>query len=436
MIMQRTIREPVSVEGLSLHTGNPVRIVIKPAEADSGYVFKRVDLPDEPTVQVSVDNVRQTERATTIGEGNVKVHTVEHVLAALSGCGVDNALIELNANEPPIGDGSGMFLVNEILKVGTVEQDKAVSFFELREPVWVEGEDGAYIAAWPDQNFSISCTHVSHTGLFTQYFSWKYDIKSFVTEIAPARTFVFYEELVPLIEKGLIKGGSLDNAIVIRGEAVYSQQPLRFENEFVRHKIFDMIGDFALFPKRLKARVVAARPSHFLNVKFIREIQKAYKNYLSHLMPVENIPVGEGALDINEVMKILPHRYPFLMLDRVLGFQDDVKAIGQKAVTMNEAYFQGHFPGHPIMPGVLQIEAMAQLASILLLRKAGNAGKLGYFMSADKVKFRKPVMPGDTLIIEVEMTKARGKIGKAFGKCYVNKETVCEGELLFALVDG
>ncbi|WP_244946104.1 UDP-3-O-acyl-N-acetylglucosamine deacetylase [Methylacidiphilum kamchatkense] len=288
--MQRTIREPVSVEGLSLHTGNPVRIVIKPADADSGYVFKRVDLPDEPTVQVSVDNVKQTERATTIGEGNVKVHTVEHVLAALRGCGVDNALIELNANEPPIGDGSGMFLVNEILKVGTVEQDKPVSFFELREPVWVEGEDGAYIAAWPDQNFSISCTHVSHTGLFTQYFSWKYDIKSFVTDIAPARTFVFYEELVPLIEKGLIKGGSLDNAIVIRGGTIYSQQPLRFENEFVRHKIFDMIGDFALFPKRLKARIVAARPSHFLNVKFIREIQKAYKNYLSHLMPLKIYP--------------------------------------------------------------------------------------------------------------------------------------------------
>ncbi|WP_178086839.1 bifunctional UDP-3-O-[3-hydroxymyristoyl] N-acetylglucosamine deacetylase/3-hydroxyacyl-ACP dehydratase [Methylacidimicrobium tartarophylax] len=435
MIRQKTLRESVRIEGNSLHTGQPVSLVLRPAESDTGYLFKRVDLPDEPTVAARIDHVRQTERATTLGEGNVKIHTVEHVLASLRGSGVDNALIELNANEPPIGDGSGKIYVEAIARAGLVEQDRPVSFFELRDPLCVQGKDGAHLVAWPSSSFSVTCTQVTHTGKFTQFLHWEHDPGRFASEIAPARTFVFYEEVQPLLEKGLIKGGSLENAIVIRGDTVFSQETLRFEDEFVRHKIFDVIGDLALFPHRLKAHIFAAKPSHTLNVEMARALQKAHREYVSQLMPLENIPTGEGALDIREVLKILPHRYPFLMIDRVLRFEGKAKAVGQKAVTINEPYFQGHFPDHPIMPGVLQLEAMAQLASILLLRQAGNAGKLGFFMSADKVKFRRPVMPGDTLIVEAELISFRGKIGRASGRCLVNDNVSCEGDLLFALVD-
>jgi UDP-3-O-[3-hydroxymyristoyl] N-acetylglucosamine deacetylase / 3-hydroxyacyl-[acyl-carrier-protein] dehydratase len=432
---QHTVAKEATVKGSALHTGNAVKLTVKPAAAGTGYIFKRVDLPDEPTVTAHIDHVKQVERSTTLGEGSVKIHTVEHLLSALRGMGVDNALIELDSNEPPIGDGSGRIFVDLLTKAGKVSQEVPVNYYELRDPVRVEGKDGGYLIAWPSDAFRVSCTNANHTGKHTQYLDWQDNFETYAQEIAQARTFVFYEEVQPLLEKGLIKGGSLENAMVIRGDAVMSREPLRYPDEFVRHKVLDVIGDLALFPLRLKAHIYAAKPSHALNVELAKAINKQYKAYLSQLMPVENIPVGEGALDINEVMKILPHRYPFLLVDRILKFEGDLRATGQKSVTINEPFFQGHFPGHPVMPGVLQVEAMAQVASILMLRQTSNAGRLGYFMSADKVKFRKPVMPGDTLIIQVEMMKFRGKIGKASGQCLVNGEVVSEGELMFALVN-
>ncbi|MCS7064469.1 MAG: bifunctional UDP-3-O-[3-hydroxymyristoyl] N-acetylglucosamine deacetylase/3-hydroxyacyl-ACP dehydratase [Methylacidiphilales bacterium] len=431
---QHTLAGSGSISGISLHTGNKVTLTLKPAAPHTGYVFQRKDLPDEPTVHAHIDNVKQMERATTLGEGNVKIHTVEHVLASLRGCGVDNAIIELNANEAPILDGSGREFVELIHKIGLQQQEAPRVYFELREPIAVWGKNGAYSIAWPSDHFQISCTNANHTGRFTQFLHWKEDETKFPQEIARARTFVFYEEVQPLLEKGLIKGGSLENAVVIKDETILSSEPLRYEDEFVRHKIFDVIGDLALFPLRIKAHIHTAKPSHALNVELTKAIYKHYKNYLAQLMPVENIPTGEGALDVNEVMKILPHRYPFLLVDRILKFEGPNKATGQKSVTINEPFFQGHFPGHPIMPGVLQLEAMAQVASILMLRQTGNAGRLGYFMSADAVKFRKPVMPGDTLLIDVELLKARGKIAKAKAVCTVNGEIVSEAELMFALV--
>ena len=435
-VKQHTLKKAVTVKGTALHTGNNVTLTLRPAAPDTGYLFKRIDLPDEPTVSVHIDLVRQTERATTLGEGSVKIHTVEHVLSSLRGSGVDNALVELDANEPPIGDGSGSLYVNAIAEAGLQEQEASVRFYELREPIFIEGKDGAYIAAWPNDSFEVTCTNANHTGNFTQFLHWKEDTAKFPKDLGQARTFVFHEEVQPLIDKGLIKGGSLENAIVIKGDSLISREPLRYPDEFVRHKIFDIVGDLTLFPLRLKAHVVAAKPSHSLNVELAKAIWKQYRNYLSQLMPVENIPVGEGALDIKGVMKILPHRYPFLMVDRILRFDGDNKAVGQKTVTINEPYFQGHFPGHPVMPGVLQIEAMAQVASILMLREAENAGRLGYFMSVDKAKFRRPVVPGDVLLIEVELTKSRSKIGKARGQCVVNGQTVSEAEMVFALIDG
>ncbi|MFH1067485.1 MAG: bifunctional UDP-3-O-[3-hydroxymyristoyl] N-acetylglucosamine deacetylase/3-hydroxyacyl-ACP dehydratase [bacterium] len=432
---QTTLAGSASLTGTALHTGKKVCLTFKPAPANTGYLFRRTDLPDEPTLAVHADHVKQSERSTTLGEGGIKIHTVEHPLSALRGMGVDNAIIEIDANEPPIADGSAEPYVQLIEKVGKTELDAPKSFFELKQPVSVTGKEGAYLVALPYDGFKISCTNANHTSFFTQFKSLDVSPEVYQKELARARTFVFYEEVQPLMDKGLIQGGSLENAIVIRDQSVLSQEPLRYEDEFVRHKILDIIGDLTLFPVPIKAHILAAKPSHGLNIELARALCKAHRNYLAALMPIENIPIGEGGMDINDVVRILPHRYPFLMVDRVLKFEGETKATGVKNVTVNEPFFQGHFPGHPIMPGVLQIEAMAQVASILLLRNAENAGKLGYFMSVDKAKFRKPVLPGDTLIIQVELTKTRGKIGKADGQCYVNGEVVSEAELMFAITE-
>jgi UDP-3-O-[3-hydroxymyristoyl] N-acetylglucosamine deacetylase/3-hydroxyacyl-[acyl-carrier-protein] dehydratase len=434
-LKQTTIHEPQTVKGFSLHTGAEVVLTVKPAAANTGYVFKRVDLADEPTVAAHIDNVKQVERATTLGEGSVKIHTVEHLLSALRGCGIDNVLIEINANEPPIGDGSGRQFVEMIDRAGKHELDVTVAEHEVHEPVRVTGRDGGYIIAWPSDRFEVSCTNANHLGKHTQYRTWNPETGNYAKEIALARTFVFYEEVQPLMEKGLIKGGSLENAVVIRGDAILSREPLRYEDEFVRHKILDIIGDLSLFPGRLKAHIYAVKPSHALNVDLARELYKQYKQRQAQRMPFEQAPMGDGGMDAQDVMKVLPHRFPFLMVDRVLGFEGNTKAVGQKAVTINEPFFQGHFPGHPVMPGVLQIEAMVQVASILLSRATGLSGKIGYFMSADKVKWRKPVLPGDTLIIEVELTKSRSKIVRATGVCRVKNEIVSEAELMFGIVD-
>lgn len=434
-LKQTTVREAQTVKGSALHTGSDVTLTVKPAAANTGYIFKRTDLADEPTVAAHIDHVKQVERATTLGEGSVKIHTVEHLLSALRGCGIDNALIEISANEPPIGDGSGKLFIEMLEKAGKVELDATVAEYELNEPVRVTSRDGGYIIAWPSDRFEVSCTNANHLGKHTQFRTWNPETGNYAKEIALARTFVFYEEVQPLMEKGLIKGGSLENAVVIRGDAILSREPLRYEDEFVRHKILDIIGDLSLFPCRLKAHIYAVKPSHALNVELAREIYKQYKQRQAQRLPVEYVPTGEGGMDTQDIMKVLPHRYPFLLVDKILGFEGDNKVIGQKAVTMNEPFFPGHFPGHPVMPGVLQVEAMAQVASLLMCRNTGASGKIGYFMSADKVKFRKPVFPGDTLIIEVELTKARGKIARASCLCRVKNEIVSEGELMFGLID-
>jgi UDP-3-O-[3-hydroxymyristoyl] N-acetylglucosamine deacetylase/3-hydroxyacyl-[acyl-carrier-protein] dehydratase len=349
--------------------------------------------------------------------------------------GIDNALIELDANEPPIGDGSARHFLEMLEKAGTQELDAKVAEYELHEPVRVTGRDGGYIIAWPSDRFEVSCTNANHLGKHTQFRTWNPETGNYAKDIGQARTFVFYEEVQPLMEKGLIKGGSLENAVVIRGDAILSREPLRYEDEFVRHKILDLIGDLSLFPGRLKAHIYAAKPSHGLNVELAREIYKQFKTRQSQWLPAEFVHTGEGGMDMQDIMKILPHRFPFLLIDRILSFEGMTKAVGQKAVTMNEPFFPGHFPGHPVMPGVLQVEAMAQVASVLLCKASGSAGKIFYFMSADKVKFRKPVLPGDTLIIEVELTKARGKIARAMCVCRVKNEIVSEGDLMFGLID-
>jgi UDP-3-O-[3-hydroxymyristoyl] N-acetylglucosamine deacetylase/3-hydroxyacyl-[acyl-carrier-protein] dehydratase len=429
---QRTLASSASLTGSALHTGENVTLTILPAPVGHGFKFQRTDLPDEPVVDAAAAYVKTVERATTLVQGMVKIHTVEHVLSALTGMGVDNALIQMDANEPPIGDGSASEYIALIKNAGIVEQDAPRRYLEIREPITVES-NGSILVILPDSKFRISCTQVGPEGRFTQFRSTEITPEIYEKEIAPARTFVFYEDVKPLMDKGLIKGGSLENAIVARGDSVLSKEPLRFTDEFVRHKILDIVGDLALCGRFIRGHVVAVKPGHGINT----EMAKLLAERVNAVAPAaaKPVPASAGALDINAVMQILPHRYPFLMVDRIVEFGGELKATGVKAVTINEPYFQGHFPGHPVMPGVLQLEAMAQVASIVMMRRTENEGKIGYFMSADEVKFRKPVMPGDTLFIECELTSAKKRLGKASCRCLVNGEVVSEGILLFGLVD-
>lgn len=432
MDKQRTLASSASLKGTALHTGENVTLTVRPAPVGHGYKFKRIDLPDEPVVDARVESVKTVERATTLVEGSVKIHTVEHVISALAGLGVDNALIEMDANEPPIGDGSAAAFVALIKEAGIVEQDAPRSYFTPREPISVQVGD-SILTILPDTKFRVSCTQVGPEGRFTQYLSAEITPEFYEKEIAPARTFVFYEDVKPLMDKGLIRGGSLENAIVARGDSVLSKEPLRFPDEFVRHKILDIVGDLALSGRRLRGHIVAVKPGHGPNTELARALVKRHSDYVA--MAPTPIAAEGGVLDVNEIMRTLPHRYPFLMVDRIIELVEDTRAVGVKAVTINEPYFQGHFPGHPVMPGVLQVEAMAQVASVVMMRRTENIGKIGYFMSADSVKFRKPVFPGDTLFIHCEMLSAKKRLGKAACRCEVNGEVVSEGELLFGLVD-
>ena len=408
-------------------------LTLKPAPVDHGIKFKRVDLPDEPTIDAKIDFVKQVERATTLGEGNIKVHTVEHVLSALHGMGIDNAIVELNGNEPPICDGSAAPFVELIHRCGLEEQNALRKVFEIREPLHVETKSGSLLTVVPDGKFRVSCTQVGPEGRFTQYLSTEITPEIYEKEIAPARTFVFYEDVQPLMDKGLIRGGSLENAVVVRGDSIMSKEPLRFPDEFVRHKILDILGDLFLAGCRISGHVIAVKPGHGPNTELTRGIFKRHAQMLA-MLPPRVIPQGSAVMDTKDVQAVLPHRYPFLMVDRILSFEGEKKIVGMKAVTINEPYFQGHFPGHPVMPGVLQVEAMAQVASILMSKINPVANGIGYFMSADEVKFRKPVLPGDTLIIEAELLRAKGTIGKASCRCLVNEEVTSEGILLFAFL--
>ena len=432
---QHTVGKTASFSGTALHTGDKVTLKLHPAPVDHGIKFKRKDLQDEPTIDVKIENLKTVERATTIGEGSVRVHTVEHILAALSAMGVDNALVEMDANEPPIGDGSAQPYVDLIKKAGVTAQDEPRKFFNVREVMHVEAKTGALLVLLPDDKFRISCTQAGPNNRFTQFLSMEITPAIFEREIAPARTFVYYEDVKPLMDKNLIKGGSLENAIVVRGDAVLSKEPLRFGDEFVRHKILDIIGDLALIGTRIRGHIIAVKPGHAVNAELARAIVKQHAKITALSVP-RTFPPGEGGLDINQVMEILPHRFPFLMVDRILCFEGETKCTGLKTVTVNEPFFAGHFPGHPVMPGVLQVEAMAQVASILLMKLAKSASRIGYFMSADEVKFRKPVFPGDTLFIHAELTKARSnRLAKAHCSCVVNDAVVSEGDLMFTFLD-
>ena len=447
MIHQQTIQKPVSYEGVGLHSGYAVNMTLLPASPNTGIRFRRLDLEGRPEVEARVENVTETNRSTTLSKGPVKIHTVEHVLAALAGSGVDNAVVELDANEPPIADGSSRQFCRLIEEAGLAPQAEPREPYRLTEPIELQlGE--TIMSAFPHDTYKITCTSADRQGRFTQFYSLELTPGSWEKELAHARTFCFFEEIEYLIKNNLIKGGSLENAVVIRDDAVLTNEPLRYPEEFVRHKMLDIVGDLSLVGRPLRAHIVAVKPSHTANCELARRIQQQLHKPLAALQafappPAKPADSKEGAsmvltdgtvLDTPQVIKILPHRYPFLMVDKVVNIEGNtITAV--KNVTVNEPYFQGHFPGHPIMPGVLQLEAIAQTAGILTLKQAENFGKLAYFMAADSVKWRKPVRPGDTLVIRVELTKTRGKIGRARGVCLVDGEEVSEAEVTFMLVD-
>jgi UDP-3-O-[3-hydroxymyristoyl] N-acetylglucosamine deacetylase/3-hydroxyacyl-[acyl-carrier-protein] dehydratase len=361
------------------------------------------------------------------------------VLSALNGLGVDNVLVELDASEPPIHDGSAKEYVNLLQQAEPVEQDKERVYYLLTEPVCVS-EGNRSLIALPYDGLKITCTSTDDRGIHTQHLSLDIDPESYAAQIAPARTFTIYEDIEELLKLGKIQGGSLETAIVIKGDKILSKEPLRFKDEFVRHKILDIVGDIALLGAPLKAHIVAVRPGHALNAQLtlaLREKMLAAQNGKKAAKPSAKIVAADARrLDIRQVLDLLPHRYPFVMIDRVTELRNEDELVAIKNVTINEPYFQGHFPGHPVMPGVLQIEAMAQAAGILMLRRVSSAGKLAFFMSADKVKFRAAVAPGDQLVIHVQLIKSRGvKIGVAAGTCSVDGKVVSSAELMFTILD-
>lgn len=459
---QRTIANPVSMSGIGLHTGTECTMTFKPAAENTGIRFVRVDLGGNPEIPAVAEHVVDVSRGTTIGIGEAKVHTVEHVLAAIVGLQIDNIIIELDGIEPPVGDGSALPYVEVLQKAGFVQQEAPKDYLVIDETVMYHNEEKQIdIVALPLDGYRITvmvdyqnpALGSQHTGLFDLE-------KEFVTEFAPARTFCFLSEVEALANQGLIRGGDLDNAVVIvdhnlndnelkelgkkigitenfvLGEqGILNNKQLRFKNEPVRHKLLDLMGDLALIGAPIKAQILAARPGHRANVEFAKQIRKLYQQ--KKLVKKFQFVKKEGVVfDSNAIQRILPHRYPFLLVDKIIHLDMDKKVIGVKSVTVNEPFFIGHFPGQPIMPGVLILEAMAQTGGILLLNSFPNPEeKLVYFMQINNAKFRKPVVPGDQLFMEVELTQKKSKVVMMAARAYVNDVMVAEAEFMAGIVD-
>lgn len=455
---QRTLKNSFTLKGTGLHTGLEIEATFLPAPVDHGYKIKRVDLPDQPIIDAHADNVVATQRGTVLGKGDATVSTVEHGLSALYALGIDNCLIEVNASEFPILDGSAAEYANAILEVGYVEQDRAKDYYIVRKKIEVYDENtGSKITILPDDEFSIN----SFIEFDSQYIPNQSAViermEDYATQIAPARTFVFVRELQQLRNAGLIKGGNLDNAIVIYERQLsqpeldeladmlgvshhdanklgyLNKRALAFVNEPARHKILDLIGDLALIGKPLKGRVIATRPGHAINNKMARLIRKDIKT--NEVQPPIYNSNEAPLMDVNRIREIIPHRYPFLLVDKIIEKKDRY-IVGVKNVTTNEPFFIGHFPQEPVMPGVLQIEAMAQVGGISVLSDLEEAERYStYFLKIDNVKFRHKVVPGDTLLIRVELlTEIRRGIASMRGLVFVGDKVVSEADFTAQII--
>lgn len=438
MDRQRTIQHEVSHAGIGVHTGNRSRLTFKPAPPNHGVKFVRTDTDEPVVIDAVIENVSDVVRGTTISSDGVKIHTVEHVLAALMGFGIDNLVIEVDANEPPVGDGSANPFVEMLQEAGVEEQDAPKRWFAPSEPIHFS-DNGVTIIVLPSDRLQISATiSYGRPGLDSQYCSLPIDTETFVSQIAPSRTFCFYHDVEHLMRNNLIKGGSLDNAVVIKDGAILARDGLRFPNEFVRHKILDIMGDLFLLGRPLRAHVVAIRSGHLPHIKLTRLLRERITMTDSTKTSATGVvhPDTGEVFEIERIMRVLPHRYPFLLVDRIVEIAGSERIVGIKNVTINEPFFAGHFPGRPVMPGVLLIEAMAQVGAILLLNMSGNDGKIAYFASVDKCRFRKPVVPGDQLRLVAETMAIRSKIARFKTAAFVGDEKVAEAELMCSLAEG
>lgn len=458
---QKTLKEVVKLTGIGLHTGEKVNMEICPAPDNHGYKFQRVDLEGEPIIKADVDLVVATDRGTTLEQNGARVYTTEHVLAALYGMQIDNALIKIDGPEIPIMDGSSWLFIQAIEKVGLQEQESERNYFELTENVpWEDAEKGIEFLAVPDSNYRITVmVDYNSPVLGTQHASM-YHIGEFKDNISRCRTFVFLRELEFLAKNNLIKGGDLDNAIVLvdradipqeeldrlakllgkeelkiqfDGIGVLNSSKLQYENEPARHKLLDIVGDLALIGRPLKAHILGARPGHSGNVRFAKVLKEQIKKQegAGKFFDLTKEPL----YNINDIEKLLPHRYPFLLVDKVMEITED-SIVGVKNITMNEPMFQGHFPGNPVFPGVLQIEATAQVGGVFALSKLDQPELYStYFMKIDNVKFKQKVLPGDTLVFELKLiTPIRRGLVHMAGKGYVNGKLVMEAEMLAQVI--
>ena len=459
---QRTLKQSGSISGIGLHTGTECRITFKPAPVGYGFKFVRTDLDGSPEIPALIDNVVDITRGTTLGSGDVRVHTVEHVLSALMGLQLDNVCIELDASEAPVLDGSARPFVDLLQALGFADQAEPKQYLEIDHTITYHNEEkGIDIVVVPSDRFRITyMIDYQNPALGTQYTSL-YDIEDeFSREFASARTFCFFSELQDLIKAGLIKGGRIENALVIidkeladneiedlkktlkiteeikvAKDGILGERHVRFPNEPVRHKVVDLIGDLALLGIPIKGHILAARAGHESHVELVRKLSKVLEKQQLQRKYQVSAP-DKCIFDINAIQRILPHRYPFLMVDRIMELVPGEWVTGIKNVSVNEPYFEGHFPGHPIMPGVLVIEAMGQTGGVLLLNTEAKPGeKVVYFTGLEKVKFRKPVMPGDQLFIRVEMIYYKLGVCKMKGRAFVGDQLAAEAELQAVVVD-
>lgn len=455
---QVTLKAPFTVKGKSLHCGQFINATFCPAPDNHGYKFKRIDLEGQPVIDAVAENVVDTTRGTVLGKGDVRVSTVEHALAALYALGVDNCLIELDGPELPILDGSAKYYVEQINAVGLEEQKEDKDFFVIKEKVSIKDEKtGSTITLYPDESFSVEVMVEYNSPVLPNQFAILDDMADFSEKVASARTFVFVREIEVLLQNGLIKGGDLDNAIVIYDTPVSQEKidnicdlvgvehmhinnlgyinptPLKWDNEPARHKLMDVIGDLALIGRPLKCRVVAIRPGHTINAVLTKKVRKEVKH--TEIQSPNYNPNLDPIIDVNGIRGLLPHRYPFLLIDKIIEI-DRKHCVAVKNVTVNEPFFTGHFPEEPVMPGVLQVEAMAQAAGVLVLNYLDDPQKYStYFLKIDNVKFRQKVVPGSTLLLNVSlMTEIRRGCAIVKGYAFIGDKIVCEAEFMAQII--